>query len=63
MKNMKLANVRLAFREEGTMWNCYLAKKETMKDAILLGSINMEIVQNHIFKEAFMKFMQLVLLT
>lgn len=50
---------RLAFREEGTMWNAYWAMPDTMVNAIWLGSIAMKgIVNNTRRKEAFMDLMQ-----
>ena len=36
---------RLAMRHEGESWNAYYALADTMQDAILLGSINIDIVK------------------
>jgi hypothetical protein len=38
--------VRLALREEGNMVNAYLAKSDSMVNAILIGSIAKGIVEN-----------------
>lgn len=50
---------RLALREEGADWNAYYALEGTMKGAILLGSIRINIVKEHPeIKEAFMVLMR-----
>ena len=49
---------RLAFRVEGSMWNCYYALPDTMEGAIYLGSIHMAIAQIPENKEAFMAIMR-----
>jgi hypothetical protein len=49
---------RLAFRVEGTMWNCYYALPDTMQDAIYLGSLHMTIARNLKHKKAFMNIMR-----
>lgn len=50
---------RLAFREEGSMWNAYYARTDTMKDALLIGSIAMAaIVENDERKQIFMDLMR-----
>jgi hypothetical protein len=50
---------RVAFRVEGTMWNAYFAVVDSMKDAILLGSIAMGLVlDNPERKRAFMELMK-----
>lgn len=36
---------RVAFREEGPMWNAYYARPDTMDGAILLGSLAMSIAR------------------
>lgn len=36
---------RLAFRIEGEMWNCYVAKNDTMNNAILIGSIRISMIE------------------
>jgi len=38
---------RLAFRKEGIMWNAYYAHGDTMKGAMLLGSIKMSCIQDY----------------
>jgi hypothetical protein len=49
---------RVALREEGEMWNAYLAPEGSMDNALLLGSIRLSIVQkNPAFKDAFMDMM------
>ena len=51
--------LRLAFREEDGFWNCYIARPDTMKDAMPIGSILMRVVQEHIeVKDAFMHTMR-----
>lgn len=55
-------NIRLAFREEGSFWNAYLARSDTMKDAKLIGSIMIGAVRkNADAKAAFMALMQQIL--
>ncbi|MBW4710708.1 hypothetical protein KX928_23205 [Roseobacter sp. YSTF-M11] len=55
--NQKM-KLRIAFREEGTMWNAYCAQPDTMKGAFLIGSIGMGVVRsNPEIKEAFMALM------
>ena len=54
--------VRLAFREEGNFWNCYLARASTMEGAKLVGSIAIGPVRaNKEFKRIFMSLMEQVL--
>ncbi|MEM9579085.1 MAG: hypothetical protein AAF891_00240 [Pseudomonadota bacterium] len=54
----KTMTLRLAFREEGTMWNAYCAQTGTMKGAFLMGSIGIGAVRTHPeLKEAFMSLM------
>lgn len=36
---------RLAMRAEGEFWNAYLAKTDTMDDAVLLGSMRLSVVE------------------
>jgi hypothetical protein len=61
---MKTKNVeagRLAFREEGEMWNAYWAPRQTsMEGAILLGSIRMGIAvePSGRIKDGFMALMK-----
>lgn len=53
------AKMRIAFREEGTMWNAYIAKPDTMEGAFLLGSIAMGVARSQPdIKAAFMEFMK-----
>lgn len=54
--------IRLALREEGTVWNAYLAHADTMEGAKLIGSIAIGAVRtNPKIKDAFMAVMQQVL--
>jgi hypothetical protein len=49
---------RIAFRHEGEFWNAYLARNETMKDAMLVGSIRMGIVaESDAARQAFLMLM------
>jgi hypothetical protein len=38
---------RLALRVEGDKWNAYLAKPDTMQDAMWIGSILLKFVENN----------------
>ncbi len=58
MSNEKRMHVRLAYRVEGHMWNCYLAYNETMEGAVLLSSIIMPSVLDKERKHAFMELMK-----
>jgi hypothetical protein len=50
---------RLAFREEGDMWRCYIAPPDTMEGAILIGSIHLRAVKmKQARKEQFMRVMK-----
>ncbi len=50
---------RLAFREEGTMWNAYYALPNTMEKALLLGSLQINIAKKSPErKEAFITLMR-----
>jgi hypothetical protein len=49
---------RLAMRVEGNWWCAYWARPDTMKDAVPLGTIAMDIVKNKAHKEAFMSIMR-----
>lgn len=49
---------RLALRHEGEWWNAYYADNDTMKDAILLGSLNMAFVEVPKHKQQFMDLMR-----
>ena len=50
---------RLAMRQEGGNWVAYYAVKETMKDAVFIGSIRMAaIMRNRERKSAFMDMMR-----
>jgi hypothetical protein len=54
--------VRLAFREEGYFWNCYLAKVDTLESGKLVGSIAIGPVKaNPAVKRAFMEAMKMAL--
>lgn len=49
---------RVALREQGDMWNAYLAPEGSMDNALLLGSIRLSVVmKNPAFKDAFMDLM------
>jgi len=52
------APFRLALRSEGEWWNAYFARRDTMQDAILLGSIRLRIVEND--EQAKRQFMRLM---
>lgn len=53
--------LRLAFREEDALWNCYVAKPDTMLDARLIGSIGIGVVKsNPEIKRDFMELMKRV---
>jgi hypothetical protein len=53
---------RLALRHEGSMWNAYLADRNTMNKATLVGSIAMAaVVNNPLRKQAFQQMMTEVL--
>lgn len=39
MEDVQHMGIRLAFRREGEFVNCYLAKRETMERATLLGAM------------------------
>jgi hypothetical protein len=49
---------RLAFREEGGFWNCYLANGENMEGALLVGCIRKWSVQDKDRKRRFKELMQ-----
>lgn len=49
---------RLAFRVEGDFWVAYHAKIGTMEDAVVLGSIRMQFVQDECTKQMFMAMMR-----
>lgn len=51
---------RLALREEGAYWNAYYAEADTMKDALLLGSLHMALAHMPKHKAAFMTLMRAV---
>lgn len=52
---------RIAFREEGTMWNSYYAQPDTMEGAAHLGSIAMVSIRgNPTRKEDFIQLMRSV---
>jgi hypothetical protein len=57
---MKTLSMRLAFREEGKFWNCYVALEHTMEGAYILGSIGLGAIdKNDKVKRAFMEVMKL----
>jgi hypothetical protein len=49
---------RLAFRVEGEFWNAYYARADSMKDAMLLGSLHMRLASLEPSKRQFMALMQ-----
>jgi hypothetical protein len=52
---------RLALRQEGTLWNAYLAENDNMNNAVLLGSIKLSVVKNNPeLKQAFKDLMTAV---
>jgi len=58
----KPMNVRLAFREEGPLWNVYLANAGTMANAKPVGSLAIGAVRrNESIKRDFMELMKRVL--
>jgi hypothetical protein len=54
--NMRVG--RLAFRVEGALWNCYWAQHGTMEHSVLMGSLNMKLAENSLFKNQFMQLMK-----
>jgi hypothetical protein len=59
MTKTKPMPLRLALRGEGRWWNAYLAKPDTMDDALQIGSILLSAVEGHPErKEAFMNLMK-----
>jgi hypothetical protein len=52
---------RLALRVEGNLWNAYFAAPDTMRDAMLLGSIHVAIVEDPDIKRQFIELMQAAL--
>lgn len=51
--------LRIAFREEGALWNAYVAQIGTMEGAVLLGSIAIGAARaNTDMKQSFMQLMQ-----
>lgn len=60
-KRTKKIPLRLAFRAEGDFWNCYMAQRDTMDGAKLIGSIGLGAVkQNHEVKRLFMDLMKMI---
>lgn len=55
---MKSKDARLAFREEGNFWVCYLANAATMEEAFAIGSILLRpIEESDDIKQRFKKLM------
>lgn len=51
--------LRLAMREEGGLWNAYIAETGSMKGAILIGSVAIAPLKaNPDLKERYMQLMQ-----
>lgn len=44
---MAKIKLRLAFREEGKLWNAYAADQGSMKESVFLGSIAMRLVRHN----------------
>lgn len=62
MTKTRKLGVRIAFREEGLMWNAYMALPHTMDNARLLGSILFApAARDPAIKEKFMEVMKQVL--
>ncbi len=58
--NVKIT-MRLAFRQEGEFWNAYIAKHNTMDDAIFIGSIILATCKKDpAIKDAFVELMKVV---
>lgn len=56
---MKAKDARLAFREEGQFWVCYLAEAGSMEGAFAIGSILLRpIEENEELKRRFKELMQ-----
>jgi hypothetical protein len=53
--------LRLAFRDEGRWWTCYIAKRDTMADAINVGRIPRAAAEHPEMREGFMALMKLML--
>lgn len=50
---------RIAFREEGSLWNAYWADANNMQDPIFLGSIRMALVErDQAYRDAFINLMR-----
>lgn len=49
---------RIAFRQEGDMWVAYFAKNDTMKGAVVMGSIHMKLIGYKDIQEIFMDTMR-----
>lgn len=55
---MTKAPFRLAFRQEGTNWNVYMAAPDNMEDAVAIASIKIAFVRDPQIKEDFMELMR-----
>jgi hypothetical protein len=59
MTSEQVTPFRLALRVEGDKWNAYLAKPDTMQDAMWIGSILLKFVENNEHrKQIFIALMQ-----
>lgn len=54
--------IRLAFRQEGVMWNAYIARMESMDGAAIIGSISMDAISgDDAIKKQYIALMKTVL--
>ena len=58
MTEQPKAQLRLAMRAEGTMWNFYAALTDTMDNAILLGSMRLAVANDPVMKADFVAIMK-----
>ena len=49
---------RVAYRAEGDFWNAYWSEPTDMKEAILLGSIKLNLTQDEAIKSGFMELIR-----
>lgn len=61
MTDLREIPLRLAFRSEGPFWNAYLATRDSMEGAKLIGSILLRpSMENDAIKDGFMDLMKAV---
>ena len=58
MGERKKLPMRLAMRLEGSAWNAYVAKLDTMEGAIWVGSIAARFIEDKRRKEVFLELMK-----